>query len=218
MHKPLIAVLLAASVAACSTTGQPTADRGVESVNQPVLNRSTFTVDVAAPGGVLPPAELARLDSWFRSLDLGYGDSIFVDGVNAETARAQVADLAGSYGMMVLPAAPVTAGLIPGGAVRVVVSRTRAEVPGCPNWSVPSQPNFENRSMSNFGCGVNSALAMQVANPEDLFHGRPGPATVDAIAGAKAIQMYRDWPLTGIQEGQAKRPLKTVESTTEKGQ
>jgi pilus assembly protein CpaD len=71
--------------------------------------------------------------------------------------------------------------------------------------------------MSNFGCSVNSALAMQVANPEDLFHGRQGPATVDAIAGAKAIQMYRNWPLTGVQEGQKQRPLKTVESTTTEG-
>jgi pilus assembly protein CpaD len=101
--------------------------------------------------------------------------------------------------------------------VRVVVSRTRAEVPNCPNWSVPSQPNFENRSMSNYGCSVNSDLAMQVANPEDLFHGRQGPATVDAIAGAKAIQMYREWPLTGVKEGQGKRPLNTVESTTTEG-
>jgi pilus assembly protein CpaD len=68
--------------------------------------------------------------------------------------------------------------------------------------------------MSNLGCSVNSALAMQVANPEDLFHGRQGPATVDAIAGAKAVQMYRDWPLTGIKDGQSKRTLSTVESST----
>jgi pilus assembly protein CpaD len=217
MVKKLFPVLLASALAGCMTPGAPLASRGVESVNQPVLNRSTFTVDVAAPGGVLAPAEVDRLDGWFRSLDLGYGDSIYVDGAYAGTARAQVAEIAGNYGMMVLPAAPVTAGAVPSNMVRVVVSRTRAEVPNCPNWSVPSQPNFENRSMSNFGCSVNSDLAMQVANPEDLFHGRQGPATVDAIAGAKAIQMYRDWPLTGIKEGQSKRPLNTVEASTTEG-
>jgi len=217
MIKKLLPILLASAVAGCMTPGAPLASRGVESVNQPVLDRSTFTVDVAAPGGVLAPAETARLDGWFRSLDLGYGDSIYVDGAYAGTARDQVAQIAGNYGMMVLPAAPVTAGAIPSDMVRVVVSRTRAEVPNCPNWSVPSQPNFENQSMSNYGCSVNSNLAMQVANPEDLFHGRQGPATVDAIAGAKAIQMYRDWPLTGIKEGQSKRPLSTVESTTTEG-
>ena len=217
MVKKLLPLLLASAVAGCMTPGAPLASRGVESVNQPVLNRSTFALDVAAPGGVLPPAEAARLDGWFKGLDLGYGDSIYVDGAYAGTARTQVAEIAGSYGMMVLPAAPVTAGAVPSDMVRIVVSRTRAEVPGCPNWSVPSQPNFENRTMSNYGCSVNSDLAMQVANPEDLFHGRQGPATVDAIAGAKAIQMYRDWPLTGIKDGQQKRPLNTVEATTTEG-
>ena len=111
----------------------------------------------------------------------------------------------------------MTSGMVQPGTVRVVVSRRRATVPNCPNWSLPSEPNFGNRNMPNFGCGVNSDLAMQVANPEDLFHGRQGPATVDAIAGTKAIQMYRDWPLTGVQEGQKKRPLDTVESTTTGG-
>ncbi len=217
MNKTPIAVLLASAVAACTTPGASTADRGLESVNQPVLNRSNFAVDVAAPGGSLPPAEIARLDGWFQSLGLGYGDSIFVDGTNAQTAREQVANLAGKYGMMILPAAPVTAGVIPPGMVRVIVTRTRAEVPGCPNWSVASQPNFDNRSMSNFGCGLNSDLAMQVANPEDLFHGRQSGSTVDTIAGAKAIMMYRNWQLTGMQSGQSQRALTTVKSSTEEG-
>ncbi len=217
MRNILATVLLASAVAACNTPGAPTADRGLEAVNQPVLNRSTLAIDVAAPGGVLPPAELARLDGWLHGLDLGYGDSIFVDGMGVETARAQVGELAGNYGMMVLPAAPVTAGVVPAGMARVIVSRTRAEVPDCPNWRRVSQPNFENRSMPNFGCGVNAALAMQVANPEDLFHGRQSPATVDAIAGAKAIIMYRNWALTGVKEGQSQRPLKQIESSTGEG-
>lgn len=214
MRTKLIAVLLASAVAGCNTTAASAPDRGVESVNTPVLNRSNYALDVAAPGGVLPPSEMARLDAWFQSLNLGYGDSIYVDGGYAQGAAAQVAQVAGTYGMMVLPAAPVTAGAVPQGSVRVVVSRNRAEVPGCPNWSVPAQPNYENRSMSNYGCSVNSNLAMQVANPEDLFHGRDSSGSVDAIAGAKAIAMYRNWPLTGIQEGQTRRPLKTVEQST----
>lgn len=214
MRTKLIAVLLASAVAGCATPGQSTADRGVASVNEPVLSRATFVIDLAAPGGVLPPEEMARLDGWFRSLQLGYGDSIFVDGAYSDAARGQVAEVAGRYGLMVLPAAPVTAGVVPPGTARVVVARNRAEVAGCPNWSVPSQPNFTNRSMSNFGCAVNSNLAAMVANPEDLFHGREGPAAVDGIAGAKAIQMYRNWPLTGIVEGQTRRRLKTVEQTT----
>jgi pilus assembly protein CpaD len=197
MAKKLIAVVLASAAAACSTPSMNPAARGVSPVNEPVLNRSTFMVDLAAPGGVLPPSEAARLDAWFRSLDLGYGDSIYVDGAYSETARQQVAAVAGAYGMMVLPAAPVTAGAVPAGSVRVVVSRTRAEVPGCPNWSVPSQPNFANNSMSNFGCGVNSDLAAMVANPEDLIHGRESAAAVDAATAAKAVEFYRLSPPTG---------------------
>jgi pilus assembly protein CpaD len=197
MTKKLLPILLASAVAGCMTPGAPLADRGVESVNQPVLARATYTVDLVAPGGVLAPSEVSRLDGWFRSLDLGYGDSIYVDGPYSETARAQVADLAGSYGMMVLPAAPVTAGALPEGTVRVVVSRTRAEVPGCPNWSVPSQPNFENRTMSNYGCGVNSNLAAMVADPQDLFHGREGAGVGDAITAAKAVDFYRRQAPTG---------------------
>ena len=88
-----------------------------------------------------------------------------------------------------------------------LVSRARAVVPNCPNWSVPSQPNYDQSMLSNFGCGVNSNFAAMVANPEDLFRGRSGPAASDGIAGAKAVQMYRDWPLTGIVTGQELRPL-----------
>lgn len=212
MRTKLIAILLASAVAGCNTMAAPAPSRGVATVNVPVLNRSSYAIDVAAPGGVLAPSELGRLDAWFQSLELGYGDSIYVDGAYAPGAAAQVAELAGRYGMMVLPAAPVTAGAVPAGAVRVVVSRNRAEVPGCPNWSEPSQPNFENRSMSSFGCAVSSNLAMQVANPEDLFHGREGSASVDAITGAKAILMYRNWPLTGVVDGQARRTLTTVDT------
>ena len=197
MIKKLLPVLLASAVAGCMTPGAPLADRGVESVNQPVLARSTYAVDLAAPGGMLAPSEVGRLDGWFRSLDLGYGDSIYVDGAYSETVRTQVADVAGTYGMLVLPAAPVTAGALPDGTVRVVVSRTRAEVPGCPNWSVPSQPNFENRSMSNYGCGVNSDLAAMVADPQDLIHGREGGAVGDAITAAKAVEFYRRQAPTG---------------------
>lgn len=198
MRTKTIAVLLASGLAACTTAGQPSADRGVESVNQPVLARSTFAVDLAAPGGVLAPSEMDRLDSWFSSLDLGYGDSIYVDGGSyAGAASEQVAQVAGKYGMMVLPAAPVTAGAVATDMVRVIVNRTRAEVPGCPNWTVPSQPSYLSRSMSNFGCAVNGNLAAMVADPQDLFHGREGTGVGDAAAASKAVDLYRRAAPTG---------------------
>lgn len=199
MRNKSIAVLLACALAACSTPISGPADRGLSSVNEPVLSRATFMLDLAAPGGALPPQETARLDGWFRGLELGYGDSIYVDGGYADPARVQVAEVAGNYGLMVLNAAPVTAGMVPDGSVRVVVSRTRAEVPGCPNWSRPSQPNFVNRSMSNFGCAVNSNMAAMVANPEDLFHGREGSGVGDTITATKAVDFYRKAKPTGTE-------------------
>jgi pilus assembly protein CpaD len=199
MVRKLIAVLLVSAVAGCNTPGISTAYRGLESVNQPVLTRSNYTIDVAAPGGFIPPVELARLDSWFAGLGLGYGDTIFVDGAYSEPARSQVAEVAGRYGLQVHAAAPVTAGMVAPDMVRIVVSRNRAEVPGCPNWSLASHPNVDNRSMSNLGCGVNSNLAAMVANPEDLFHGRDGGAVGDAATAAKAVDSYRRAAPTGEQ-------------------
>ena len=101
--------------------------------------------------------------------------------------------------MRVNGGATVTAGAIPPGSVRVVVSRTRASVPNCPNWSVKSHPNLDNASMSNFGCGVNSNFAAMVANPADLVSGREGSGVGDTQAATKAIQSYRKAPPTGTQ-------------------
>jgi pilus assembly protein CpaD len=196
--KFLLLTVGAAALAGCATPGRDMPDRGVASVNVPVVTSADYVFDAAAPGGVLAPGESDRLKGWFQGLGLGYGDSVYVDGY-APSARGQVAQIAGQYGMLVSDGAPVTAGSVQPGAVRVVVSRRRAEVPGCPNWSVPAQPNFLNRSMSNYGCAVNSNLAMQVANPEDLIHGREGMGVSDTATGAKAIQYYRTAPPTGTK-------------------
>lgn len=213
MRSKVSLLLLGAAITGCQHTPYDLPDRGVSAVNVPVVTRSDYVFDAQAPSGILPPGEAARLDGWFQGLGLGYGDTIYVDG-DAYGARADVARVAGNYGLLVSEGAPVTASAVPPGVVRVVVSRNRVAVPNCPNWSVPAQPNYNNRSMSNFGCAVNSNLAAMVANPQDLIHGREGASAVDATTGAKAVQMYRNWPLTGIIDGQAKRPLKKTEDST----
>ena len=215
MASKSVLLLVAIGLAGCGHKPYDIPDRGLEAVNVPVVARSDYVFDASAPDGSLAPYEAARLNAWFAGLDLGYGDTIYVDGPFSPSARSDVAQVAGNYGLMVADGAPVTTGAVGPGMVRVIVSRTRASVPGCPNWSVPSQPNSQNRMMSNYGCAVNSNLAAMVANPGDLVHGREGAAAVDAATGAKAISMYRDWPLTGLEEGQKKRPLKAP-STTQK--
>ena len=138
-------LLAAAALTGCSHTPYDLADRGLAAVNVPVVARTDYVFDASAPDGSLSPGEAARLNAWFSGMNLGYGDSIYVDGPYAGAARADVAQVAGNYGLMVAPSAPVTAGAVPPGMVRVIVSRTRASVPGCPNWSLPAQPNYNNR-------------------------------------------------------------------------
>ena len=197
MRSKFALVLLASTLAGCAVGQEGNPDRGMAAVNVPVVARTDYVFDAVAPGGSLLPGESARLNAWFAGLDLGYGDSIYVDGPYADAARADVAQVAGSYGLMVSASAPVTTGAVPPGMVRVIVSRTRASVPGCPNWSIRSQPNFDNRTMSNFGCAVNSNLAAMIANPEDLIHGREGTGVGDTITGTKAVEFYRSSPPTG---------------------
>jgi pilus assembly protein CpaD len=191
-------LLVAAALSGCAYHPGPDPEAGLQPVNQPVLSRSDYVFDAAAPGGNLPPSEAARLDSWFSSLDLRYGDSIYVDaGPYSDAARAEVAGIAGKYGLLVSPGAPVTAGAVPEGSVRVVVSRTIASVPNCPNWERKSQPNYNNKSMPGFGCAVNGNMAAMVANPEDLFHGREGTGVLDTATAAKAVDVYRKKQPTG---------------------
>ena len=199
MRNQIALLALATALAACGPNSETNPLNGVSAVNVPVVSRADYAFDVAAPDGTLAAGEDARLDAWFRSLQLGYGDTIYLDGAYAEGARGDVARVAGQYGLLVSGGAPVTPGAIAPGSVRVVVSRTRASVPNCPNWSVKSQPNFDNASMSNFGCGVNSNLAAMIANPQDLVSGREGSGVGDSLTATKAVQSYRTTPPTGTK-------------------
>jgi pilus assembly protein CpaD len=197
MRSKLSLLALATALGACSYTPHDLADRGMSPVNVPVVERADYVLDVAAPGGVLPAGEAERLSGWFQGLGLSYGDRIFVDGPYSDAARSQVAQVAARYGLLVEANAPITEGALPHSAVRVVVSRTRATVPNCPNWRRDALPNYNNRSFSNFGCAVNSNLAAIIANPEDLIHGREGDGLIDPRTGTKAVDAYRGKALSG---------------------
>ena len=199
MRSTFLLIALCSVLAGCQTG--PARDiraQGAEAVNVPVVTSADYVFDATAPGGALASGEGERLNGWFQGLGLGYGDTIYVDG-DAPAARGQVAAIAGRYGMMVTPGAPVTAGMVQGGSVRVVVARRRAVVPNCPNWRVASQPDWDNKTMSNYGCAVNSNLAAEIANPEDLVHGREGDTVTDAMTASRAIDMYRSTAPTGTK-------------------
>jgi pilus assembly protein CpaD len=198
MRSKFLIIALGSALAGCNTTAHtdvPSA--GLAPINVPVVTSTNYVFDAAAPGGALAPGEGDRLNGWFQGLGLGYGDTVYVEDAYGPAARAQVAAVAGRYGMLVSAGEPVTSGAVQPGSVRVVVTRRRAGVPGCPNWSRPSQPEINNQSTPNFGCSVNSNLAAMVADPEDLVHGREGAAVVDPRTAVRAVDMYRSKAPTG---------------------
>ncbi len=205
MRSKFLLIALGSALAACNTT-QDIPRKSVAAINVPVVTSADYVFDAAAPGGALAPGEADRLNGWFQGLGLGYGDSVYVDAGYAGSARTQVAAIAGRYGMLVTPGAPVTAGAVQPGSVRVVVARRRAVVPGCPNWSGSELPDWDNKTSSNYGCAVNSNLAAMIANPEDLVHGREAGGVTDTLTATRAVEMYRSKPLTGAGGLQAVSP------------
>ena len=105
--------------------------------------------------------------------------------------------VAARYGLLVGDAAPVTGAPVAPGTVRVVVSRTRASVPGCPDHSRMNDPNFNAHTGSDYGCSINANLAAMVANPADLVRGTAGTLAYEGDTAARAIRTLRAAKPTG---------------------
>jgi pilus assembly protein CpaD len=197
MNRPLsiaAPILLALGTAACGPETNrltPISNPSLYSVNQPVVQHTNFIFDVAnAPGG-LATYDQGRLAQWFESLELGYGDRVFVQDGGLSGARDDVARIAGNHGVLLSEGAPVTAGPVVAGGVRVIVARAEASVPGCPVWENETVGAPEQTS-TNYGCATNQNLARMIADPNDLVRGQDGGSTSDSIVGTKAIKAWRD--------------------------
>lgn len=189
---PTTALLIATAFAlgACGPV-----NRGLESVNQPVVQRTDYVYDLDSPS--LSPTDKQRLTAWFDALHLRYGDSVSIDDRSGYGAsRAAIAELVAGYGLLLSDTAPVTQGSNEVTGIRVVVSRSTAAVPHCPDWRRKAEFEFAGSTMSNFGCAVNSNLAAMVANPADLVKGAEGSGT-DPMTITRAIKTYREKEPTG---------------------
>ena len=184
-----LALSLTAVLAGCG--GLPT-NRTLESVNQPVVERKNFTLDVSSgPGGLSYP-EQRRLAGWFEAMDLRSGDRVAIDDpLDSAATREAIGALAGRYGILLSETAPVTTGYVNAGTARIVVTRSTASVPNCPNWKAKSDFNPTNGTSPNFGCAVNGNLAAMVANPEHLIKGEAGNGDTVIMSSTKAIESYR---------------------------
>jgi len=164
----------------------------LDSVHQPVVSRQDLTLDLQADGGRLAPGEERRLAEWMGAMNLRYGDRLAIDdGGEGSTGRAEVAAAAGRYGLMLADRAPATGRPDNPDIVRVVLTRTTAAVPGCPDYAHPSGMTADASTSSNFGCATASNLAAMVADPADLVRGAPGSPTADPMTMTKAIGAYR---------------------------
>jgi pilus assembly protein CpaD len=114
--------------------------------------------------------------------------------------KEDLAALAGRHGLLVSEGSPVTAGYVDPGQARIVVTRSTASVPGCPDWSANNEANEYNATYPGYGCAVNGNLAAMVANPEDLIQGQEGTGETVVTTSTKAIRAYRDRALTGDGE------------------
>lgn len=196
------ALSLGLLLSACG--GIPT-NGSLESIHQPVVERTSFTLDVTTGPGGLSPAEQRRVSGWFDAMDLRYGDRIYVDDPLSSTdTRSAVEALAGRHGLLVSDDAPVTAGYVNAGTARIVVTRSKAIVPGCPDWSARSDANPLNATSSNYGCAVNSNLATMVADPEHLLKGAETRGNTVVLSSNKAIDAYRDAAQSGQGGGAVK--------------
>lgn len=176
-------------------------NRSVESVHQPVVERSHYTLDVSTDYGGLSAVEQKRLNDWFEAMDLRYGDRISVDDPQGSPATySAVQEVAARHGVLLSRDAPVTAGYVSAGSARIVVSRSTARVPGCPDWRAKSDTNLASATSPNFGCAVNSNLASMVADPEHLVRGASGPSDTVVMSSNKAINAYREAKPTGTGE------------------
>jgi pilus assembly protein CpaD len=191
----VIGAALSASAADARHRSGQFANTGLYSYNQPVVQRSDYVLELPDQGPGLSVADRARLRAWFTTLGLGYGDRVWLDSAYGnDRARADVARVTAEYGLLVSDGAPVVAGAVEPGFLRVIVSRSVARVPGCPFADEHQGPST---TSSNYGCSVNSNLAAMIADANDLVLGQAGSAATDPAAAAKAIKVFRDATPTG---------------------
>src|SRR6187551_1054974 len=192
-----LALSLGLALSACN---EAPVNSSLNSTKQPVVERSNFTLDLAASATGLSIPEQQRLQDWFDSLGLKYGDRIALDGgIGNDALHEDVAAIAGRHGLLLAEGAPVTEGFVAPGAVRVVVTRTTASVPGCPDWQDHMASNLENALSDGYGCAVNSNIAAMVADPEHLLRGAEGTGETVVMSSTKAIESYREREPTGKQ-------------------
>ncbi len=190
--KFLTAALASVTLAGCAGS-LGTTNTSMYSVHQPVVERTNFAIDLNSNGDSLTSTDQSRLAEWFDALQLGYGDRVSVDhgqGYANKAVLNSISQVAADRGVLISDVAPVTAGQVTPGMVRVIVTRSKASVPTCPDFTTDHDRNYNASNHSNYGCATNSNLAAMIADPEDLVRGRESKR-LDSNSGKNAVNTYR---------------------------
>ncbi|MBK6707819.1 MAG: CpaD family pilus assembly protein [Sphingomonadales bacterium] len=170
--KLILTASLAFTLAGCGAGS----NTSMYSTNQPVVQRTNYALDVNVDGvSGVSAYEKDRVAEWFEAMKLRFGDRVAIDYGNAfpdASVKSAIGDAAAKHGVLMSETSPVTAGNVVPGTVRIVVTRSSADVPNCPNRSKTTESNYDSSLSPDYGCAVNSNLAAMVADPEDLVRGR----------------------------------------------
>jgi pilus assembly protein CpaD len=211
MRRTLSALLaVSAALAACGPVNQ-----GVSTVKTPQFQTKELSINLKFVDNEIGPMQAAALQEFLAAANLGYGDRISLDDpmpFGAAARRAAVSEIVGRFGLLLADAGPVLPGALPAGTVRLVVQRSVAEVPNCPDWRRPSNFELAASTSSNFGCATQSNLAAMVADPQDLAEGRDY-AGADGATVVKATEAFRRRTPTAAASGGALPEVRTSKSS-----
>lgn len=162
-----------------------------------VTLRHVVAFDGSEPG--LGRSGQQALDEFIRDNGINAKDQIEIVGGdgNLRLTKSRLSAVQIEFAQHGLVASPVEGEPAMGGPasneVAVLITRAVAIPPDC---SVP-QPEPTLRPEQPWGCSVNAALGMMVADPLDLVEGRElGPANPEQSSGA--YRRYRDDKVKGI--------------------
>lgn len=189
--RPLSGALLFSLGLALTACGGMPSNRSLDVAHQPVIERTAVSLDVTTSSDGLPVGEQRRVAAWFEAMDLRYGDRVSVeDPLDNPDTGAAVAALTGRYGLLLSEGMPLSTGDLQPGQARVTILRTRASVPGCPDWSESSDATLGNGLSPNYGCASKANIAAMIADPEDLIKGRQGSPDTYITTSTTTIKAY----------------------------
>jgi pilus assembly protein CpaD len=171
--------------------------------NRISLIRFSHAVQFRSNEDRMSAPEAARLASFIRDREVGYGDQILLmpgESPLAQRRQDAVASAFARAGLRVVRDVRIEQVAVPSNELRVVVGRHVVTPPTCPNWSKRPDEDFGNAPSSHIGCASATNLGLMVANPGDLLMGHPtSPADGELAAGR--VETYRKGLYPGLLQG-----------------